>query len=289
MIDKKGREDMKKMFIVLSLALLSVLFIYNSSFAQTYNRNARMDGYLYGLELTDKQIQEINRLEIQLEKELMPFDSELRNLSIKLDELEMQRNPDINEIDKVMEKIYRVEDKIIEKENAFNEKIRSLLTSEQKALLDSVDAYGGYGAYLGLGLGRFGCGLGPYRFRGGFGWDYGRGGRGYYGRGYGYGRGLGRGYGYGREEYGYGRGSRGYYGRGYGYGRGIGRGYGYGRGDYGYGRGGRGYYGRGYDYGRGIGRGYDYGRGSYGYRRGLDRGRLDRLYHYLWNLKPFRW
>jgi hypothetical protein len=198
---------MKKTFLISALVLLGVLFVYNFSSAQRYYRNTRMDGYFYGLDLTDKQIQEINRLEIQLEKELIPFDSELRNLYLKLDELEMQRSPSGEEIDKILEKIYRVEDQIFEKENQFNDKIWNLLTDEQKAVLDSNYGYGGYGAYLGPGLSRFGCGLGPYRFRGGFGWSPGRGTRDYYGRGryynrydqrYGYGRGVGRGYGYSR-------------------------------------------------------------------------------------------
>ncbi|MGM0465404.1 MAG: Spy/CpxP family protein refolding chaperone [Acidobacteriota bacterium] len=200
---------MKKIFLILALILISVLFIYNFSFAQRYYRNARTDGYLYGLDLTDKQIQEINRLEIQLEKELIPLNSELRTLYIKLDELEMQRSPSMEEIDKVIEKIYKVEDQIFEKENQFNEKIRNLLTDEQKSMFDSTYGYGGYGAYLGLGLG-------------GFGWNPGRGMRNYYGQGryynrygqrYGYGRGLCRGIGYGWRL-----------GGGYGYGRGIGRG-----------------------------------------------------------------
>ncbi|HZX11390.1 MAG TPA: hypothetical protein VFG01_10645 [Acidobacteriota bacterium] len=213
---------MKKNFLILALILLSVLFICNFSFAQRYYRNARTDGYLIGLDLTDKQIQEINRLEIQLEKELIPLNSELRNLYIEMDELEMQRSPSREEIDKVIEKIYKFEDQIFEKENQFNEKIRNLLTDEQKAIFDSTYGYGGYGAYLGLGLGRFGCGLGPYRFRGGFGWDPGRGMRNYYGQGryysrydrrYGYARGIGRGIGYGWRL-----------GGGYGCGRGLGRG-----------------------------------------------------------------
>ncbi|MFW6124177.1 MAG: Spy/CpxP family protein refolding chaperone [Acidobacteriota bacterium] len=190
---------MKKMFLISSLIMLSILVIYNLSFAQRYYRNARMDECLYRLDLTDKQIQEINRLEIQLEKELVPFISELRELEIKLDELEMQRSPDLEEIDKVMTEIYNVEDQIIEKENQYHEKIRNLLNDEQKSKLDSIY---GYRTYLRPRFGRFGLGLGYYCFRGEYGWGAERGTRGYYGRYYRSGRYYNR---Y-NQRFGYGRG-----------------------------------------------------------------------------------
>jgi len=188
---------MKKTFLIPALIILGVLFVYSLDFAQRYYRNTPMDDCLYDLNLTDKQIQEINRLEIQLDKELIPIFSELRSLYVKLDELEMQRSPNQEEIDTVIEKIYSTEDKIAERENQYYDNIRSLLTEEQKARFDALY---GYGPYMRSGLGRFGCGLGPYRFRGGNGRGYGRAGRGrlgYYGRGRYYG-GYGQRFGYGR-------------------------------------------------------------------------------------------
>jgi hypothetical protein len=190
---------MKRYFFISVLILLSTLMISNIMLAQRYYRDALSDEYLYELNLTDVQIKAINKLEIQLEKELTPFLSELRNLYIELDELELQRNPDSKEIDRLIEKIEGLEDEVIQKEVQLEKKIRDLLTEEQKAVFDN---YYGYEAYLGPGMGRFGYGLCPYRYRGGLGWGPARGGRGYYGYGryngrlygrFGYGRGLGRG------------------------------------------------------------------------------------------------
>ena len=191
---------MKKYFLISVLVLLSTLFISNFMFAQRYSRYALSDEYLYELNLTDEQVKAINELEIQHEKEMTPILFELRKLYIKLDELEMQRSPDSQEIDKLIGKIESVEDGIIEKEIQLESKIRDLLTEEQRDVLDS--SYG-YGAYRRPGLDRFGYGLGPNRFGGGRGWGPARGGgRGFFGYGrysnrlyrrFGYGRGLGQG------------------------------------------------------------------------------------------------
>jgi len=198
---------MRKYFLMSGLVLISILFISNLMFAQRYSRYALSDEYLYELNLTDEQVKAINELEIQLEKELTPILFELRKLYIKLDELEMQRSPDREGIDRLIGKIEGVEDEVIGKEIQLESKIRDLLTEEQRTVLDSSD---GYGAYLRPGIGRFGCGLGPYRFRGGPGWAPARGG----------GRGP---YGYGWYNRGYGPYNRRFYQR-YGYGRGLGRG-----------------------------------------------------------------
>jgi len=191
---------MRKYFLMSVLVLISILFISNFMFAQRYSRYALSDEYLYELNLTDEQVKAINELEIQHEKEMTPILFELRKLYIKLDELEMQRSPDSQEIDKLIGKIESVEDGIIEKEIQLESKIRDLLTEEQRDVLDS--SYG-YGAYRRPGMGRFGCGLGPNRFGGGCGWGPARGGgRGFFGYGrysnrlyrrFGYGRGLGQG------------------------------------------------------------------------------------------------
>jgi len=191
---------MKKYFLISVLVLLSTLFISNLMFAQRYSRYSFSDDYLYELNLTEGQVKAINKLEIQHEKEMTPILFELRKLYIKLDELEMQRSPDSQEIDKLIGKIESVEDGIIEKEIQLESKIRDLLTEEQRDVLDS--SYG-YGAYRRPGMGRFGYGVGPNRFGGGRGWGPARGGgRGFFGYGrysnrlyrrFGYGRGLGQG------------------------------------------------------------------------------------------------
>jgi Spy/CpxP family protein refolding chaperone len=273
---------MKKTFIISFAIIISFLFLSQQLFAQRYYRdNPRVYNDPYDLNLTQKQLEKMDKLEIGLEKSLSPLFSKLRTNYLKLDELELQRNPDHTKIDKAWEEIYSLEEEIEKKEITHEENIRGLLTEDQRAVFDS---YYGYGMGTGRGYysrGQGGMGQGYYGRGGGYGAGYGSNylgrGQGYYGRGGGYGAGYGSNYlGRGQGYYGSGRGAgtlgqQGYYSRGRGVGT-LGQGY------YGSGRGvgtlGQGYYGSGRGIARGTGRltrgsyRYDprvqYGRGQYG-------------------------
>jgi hypothetical protein len=218
---------MKKTAVISGVVLISFLFISQVLFAQRYYRDdPRIEDYYYGLNLTREQIEKINRLELDLEKELLPLFYELRSNYLELDNLETQRNPDRAQIEKVLDKIYKVEDEIQKKEISNEEKIRGLLTEDQRALLDSYYSYDR--GYFRGGLGRFGrgdYGYGGYRYgalRGGNFWRRGAGwtGLGYYGYGSGMSRGYGQNWGYfGRGRSRLGLGNYRYY-RGLRYGRG---------------------------------------------------------------------
>jgi Spy/CpxP family protein refolding chaperone len=237
-----------------------------------------------GMNLTSEQIQKIQELTLEFQKDILPMENELENLYMQV-ESQSYSSTGQAKLDAVYQRIDNLELALEKKYMEHDNKIRSLLTDEQKVLFDQ---WGG----LGYGLGSLGMGMAP-----GLGMQRGYAGYGQgLGRSYlGYGRGLGRGYaGYGRGYAGYGRGyaglGRGYagYGRGYaGYGRGLARGYmGYGRGYANYGRGYMGY-GRGFapglgqaGWGRGWGRGLGMGRGYWcpWYRQG----RLSMMRNWWW-------
>lgn len=196
---------MKKRALVFGMVFISFLFISQELLAQRYYRNnSGIEDDDYDLNLTQEQIEKINKLELELEKELSPLISKLRSYYMELDELEMQRNPDLTKIEKIWDIVYKLESDIRKKEILHEKMIGNLLTEGQKALLDSyyADDMNFYGRG-GFGRGNFGRGFG--RFSGG---NYG------YGR-YGYGAEIGRNYLWGNA----GRLGRGYYG----YGRGISR------------------------------------------------------------------
>jgi len=210
---------MKKTALISGMVFVSFLFISHDLYAQRFCRygTAIEDDY-YDLNLTREQMEKIDTLELELEKELSPLIAKLRSNYMVLEELEAQRSPDPKRINNVWDVVYRLEDDIRNKEILHEKKIRDLLTEDQKAVFDSYYAYG----------------ANPYGI-GGFG-------RGYFGSGF---RGFRSGnYGYGRYIYGAGMG-RNYLGRGagrlgrgyYGYGRGISRGYGMNRGNFGLGAG----------------------------------------------------
>jgi|GEM_PF-1287388 len=232
---------MKKTFIISFAIIISFLFLSQQLFAQRYYRdNPRINNDPYDLNLTQKQLEKMDKLEIELEKSLSPLFSKLRTNYLKLDELELQRSPNHTKIDKAWEEIYSLEEEIEKKEIAHEENIRGLLTEDQRAVFDS---YYGYG--MGTGRGYYGRGQGGM-------------GQGYYGRGSGYGAGygsnyLGRGQGYYGSRGGVGTLGQGYYSRGRGNGTGYGSNY--------LGRS-QGYYSRGQGVARGTSR---FNRGSYRY------------------------
>jgi hypothetical protein len=247
---------MKKNALISVMLFVSVLFISHGIYAQRYYRyGPGIQDDFYDLNLTQEQMEKIDRLELDLEKELSPLVAKLRSNYVVLDELEAQRSPDPKRINNVWDVIYRLEDDIRNKEILHEKKIRNLLTEEQKAIFDSYYAYSTnpYGRG-GLGRGYFGAGF--RGFRGGN-YRYGYG-------GYGYGAGIGRNY----LERGAGMLDRG----NYSYGRGIARAYGVNRRNFGRGVG-RGAGQMGYGNGRFL-RGARYGRGPCG--AGLGR-------WYRWN------
>jgi len=187
---------MKKTALISGMVFVSFLFISHDLYAQRFCRygTAIEDDY-YDLNLTREQMEKIDTLELELEKELSPLIAKLRSNYMVLEELEAQRSPDPKRINNVWDVVYRLEDDIRNKEILHEKKIRDLLTEDQKAVFDSYYAYG----------------ANPYGI-GGFG-------RGYFGSGF---RGFRSGnYGYGRYIYGAGMG-RNYLGRGAGR---LGRGY----------------------------------------------------------------
>lgn len=131
----------------------------------------------YNLRLTENQIKKIEELELNLEKEISPLISKLRINNLKLRQLFDRANPDEKKIETLINEIDRIEYSIMEKERSHDEKIRNLLTEEQKAIFDSYLRDYGYGGI-------------PYERRAA------RSGVAGYGRGY-YGRGIGRGNGRG--------------------------------------------------------------------------------------------
>jgi len=185
----------------------------------------------FDLNLTSEQIGQIQKLELEFRKEVLPLETKLDARAMELRSFYAYRATG-EKIEAKLEQIKKIEIELDKKYAAHNNQIRELLTEKQKEIFDRYEG-------LGIDLGRM------------YAMDYGRRYGPAYGRGYGY---LGRGW---DRDYGpaYGR----------GWNRGYGRGYGPG-----YGRFHRGYYGRGYEFGRGWNRGYGMGRGYWCpyYRRG---------------------
>ncbi|MFC2169609.1 Spy/CpxP family protein refolding chaperone [Acidobacteriota bacterium] len=211
---------MKKKVLISGIVFVSFLFISCDLYAQRFfgYGPGNQDDY-YDLKLTQEQMEKIDKLELELEKELLPLFSKLRSNYMELDELEVQGSSDPAKIKKIEGMVYKLEDDIQNKEILYEKKIKDLLTEDQRAVFDSDYGYGldpfGRGdfgrGYFGRGISGFrggNYGYGGYGYNVGIGRNYLRRGAGRLGRGYyGYGRGISRGYGMNRRDFGLGAGS----------------------------------------------------------------------------------
>jgi hypothetical protein len=242
---------LKKRAGISILVFFSLLILTRGIFAQIGPQDdPRFLQDELGLNLNEEQTQKIQALERGLAKDLDLLYSKLRSRWMRLEDLEGQKNPDIDEMDRIWESIYELENEARKRELGHQREVRGVLTQEQKEKLDAFEASG------------------PYFY-----------GRGPMGRGNrGYGGGISGGYtaycpAYGRMRWGQRIKTQGNFG--YGYPQGQWRGYGQYRGIYGpgAGRSDAGYspYSSLYRYGRGPcgmgwGRWYHRGYGR-GYRR----------------------
>ncbi len=180
-------------FKTISILSFAFLFLLTSfCFSQSRARFTRPGV----VDLTEEQLIKIQELRLAFQEELLPLRSQLQTGYLGLDLMEAKAE-DQKKIDAKIAELTELEMELENRFLAHDQKIRELLTDEQKVLFDR---------WGGLGMG-----YGP-------GWGGGRG----YGRGAAWDRGYGRG---GAWDRGYGRGvrwDRGY-GRGAGWARGAGR------------------------------------------------------------------
>jgi len=175
--EQRGGKVMKRTALISGMAFVLLIFFSNGLYAQrTSQDDPGIEEDYYGLNLTQEQKEKIDKLELELEKELAPLISKLRSSYAELDELEAQRSPDPAKIAKIW---------------SHENKIRDLLTADQKSVFDSYYGYdpvpydrgdigrgyrGSSGGYYGYGRAGYNTGMGRnYLGRGA-----GRMGRGYY-------------------------------------------------------------------------------------------------------------
>jgi hypothetical protein len=138
-----------------------------------------------GITLTDEQLARIQEIRLAFQEEILALETKWRKLGLEIDALAMKGQS----FEAKLKEIESVEAELDKRYEDHWNKIRSVLTDDQKVLFDR---YGGLGLGLGWGPGRGG----GMALRRGLGMGPGRG-AGYGmapGRGRGYGAGWGRGY-----------------------------------------------------------------------------------------------
>lgn len=195
---------MKKRTVISAMVFISFFFFAQEISAQRYyGEGFGSTAADQKLNLTQEQVEKIDALELELEKDLFLLNSQLRSNWMRLEELEAQRSQDPAEMKKLLDVIYKLENEMQNKEIQHQNKIRDVLTEDQKVLLDNFGAFGwnfygrgGFGrGYFRRGFERFGGNSGYALNSPGFGrMGWGQGAYGQDRANYGYGRGLGRGY-----------------------------------------------------------------------------------------------
>jgi Spy/CpxP family protein refolding chaperone len=203
---------MKKITAILILGVM-VSITTGNAFSQQEKEQWRppmeRNRLLMGIpDLTEEQQDEIRDLRTVHLKEITPLRNEVKINNAMLQSLQTEDDPDMNEINGLIEKNGKLLTEIRKKQVAHKMEIRSLLTDEQKVFFDNRMQRTGRAA----GENSQGRGMGPGR---GYAYSHGR-------------AGVERSYGYGQGRAGYGHGYRS--NQGYaeaGWGRGYGRGPGY--------------------------------------------------------------
>lgn len=103
---------------------------------QGYNSCKTKGGYCKLPNLTDDQETQIKNLKLKFLKEKMILTNHLNEKKAHLKTLETSENPDINDINTILEEIYAIKLEIARKKAALTQEIRKILNEEQRLIFD---------------------------------------------------------------------------------------------------------------------------------------------------------
>ncbi|MCD6111940.1 MAG: Spy/CpxP family protein refolding chaperone [Bacteroidales bacterium] len=137
-----------KMFKKLSLLILIALLSLNiNSYAQKRGMNNRSDrGRMYknelqynqkALNLTDEQAAKIKDIKLAYQKETLPLKNLLNEKRAHLKTLMTAEKADMKAINKIIDEMSTIRTKMMKKRVENRQKIRNLLTDEQKIIFDT--------------------------------------------------------------------------------------------------------------------------------------------------------
>lgn len=138
---------MKRNFILLSVAVF-VLVLTGFALAQMEGKGAQVGprhqmlrehklGMFAGLELTDAQKEQIEKFQTEHTKKVLPLRNELGELRAELRTLSTVDKVNMNDINKKIDEIGKVQTELMKERAAHRQQIRSLLTDEQRVKFDS--------------------------------------------------------------------------------------------------------------------------------------------------------
>jgi Spy/CpxP family protein refolding chaperone len=143
---------MKRNFILLSVAVF-VLVLTGFALAQMEAKGPQNGprhrmlrehepGMYARLELTDAQKEQIEKLRTEHAKKVLPLRNELGELRAELRTLSTVDKVNMNDIDKKIDEMGKVQTELMKERAAHRQQIRSLLTDEQRVKFDSHFGHG---------------------------------------------------------------------------------------------------------------------------------------------------
>ena len=111
---------------------------YSGKSPQEVRQVMRPDGFATPMQnLDDKQREELKKMRTQQIKERTQMRNQLREKRAKLESLQTADKPDMKEVNKVIDEIAAIQAQEMKTQAANRQKIRSLLTDEQRVLFDA--------------------------------------------------------------------------------------------------------------------------------------------------------
>jgi Spy/CpxP family protein refolding chaperone len=152
---------MKTTYFIATMALAMMLTSTGNMFAQTPSKGEmkrtefhRGQGQRGGIpNLTDEQKAKIKDLHLATYKETKPLRNQLGELKAKQRTLTTADKPDMNAINANIDEITKVANQLMKSRAAFRQKVRALLTDEQKMWFDSHPMHRGHGHMRGHQMG----------------------------------------------------------------------------------------------------------------------------------------
>lgn len=132
----------KRLFIPIMLVLL----IFSSNLIAQHHGRGNNDGPRVMMkqhnfpilsDLSEDQKKEMKALRINLLEDIQPLKNKIGELKAKKRTLETSKNPSLNSINEVIDQISDLRAQIAKKRAANKQKLRSLLTDEQRVLFDA--------------------------------------------------------------------------------------------------------------------------------------------------------
>jgi Spy/CpxP family protein refolding chaperone len=114
---------------------------YSGLNPQTVRQPYRTGGFSMPLgNLDEKQREELQKIRTEQTKERTQFRNQLMEKQAKLEVLQTAEKPDMREVNKVIDEIVAVQAQEMKAQAASRQKIRSLLTDEQRVRFDAMGA-----------------------------------------------------------------------------------------------------------------------------------------------------